>query len=57
MATEFLPYDTSEYLDSLETVEAYLREALATGDVELIQLAVCNVAKARGFGLAGPDVI
>lgn len=49
MATEFLPYDTSEYLDSPEAIEAYLREAFATGDAGLIQLAVGNVAKARGM--------
>ncbi len=49
MGDEFLPYDTSAYLDDEVAVEAYLREAFSTGDAELIQLALGNVAKARGM--------
>jgi probable addiction module antidote protein len=46
---ETTPYDSSEYLDSQEAVEAYMEEALATDDPAFIAKALGVVARARGM--------
>lgn len=43
------PFDAAEYLDSAETVAAYLTEAFATNDPSYITEAIGTVARARGM--------
>ena len=43
------PWDSSEFLDSPEMIEEYLRAAFETDDPRLITLAIGNVAKAIGM--------
>ncbi|KAA8817660.1 putative addiction module antidote protein [Bifidobacterium callitrichos] len=49
MTTEFTDYDTSEYLDSEDDIIAYLNAAAEYDDPALMQVALGNVAKARGM--------
>ena len=42
-------YDSAEYLDSDEAVNAYMEEALATDDPALIAKALGTIARARGM--------
>lgn len=42
-------FDTAEFLDSPETVSAYLDAALADGDPALFAAALGDIAKARGM--------
>jgi len=42
-------WDTSEYLDSPEMIQAYLNAAFEDGDTEQILTAIGNVAKAQGM--------
>ena len=46
---KLLPFDSSTFLDSQETVEAYLVEALASNDPAFIAHAIGQVAKAKGM--------
>ncbi|MDP9651687.1 hypothetical protein [Paraburkholderia caledonica] len=39
------PFDASNYLDSAEVIAVYLREALNSGDDQLLQAALSDVAK------------
>jgi probable addiction module antidote protein len=43
------PFDTAEYLDSPETIAAYLSEALETNDPAFITDAIGTIARARGM--------
>jgi probable addiction module antidote protein len=43
------PYDSAEYLNSGESVHAYMEEALKTGDPAFIANALGTVARARGM--------
>lgn len=43
------PYDSVEYLDSEEAVNAYMEEALSTEDPALIAKALGTIARARGM--------
>ncbi len=43
------PFDAAEFLDSPETVSAYLDAALADGDPALFAAALGDIAKARGM--------
>lgn len=43
------PLDAAEFLDSPETVSAYLDAALANGDPALFAAALGDIAKARGM--------
>ena len=43
------PYDSADYLDSDEAVNAYMEEALATDDPAFIAKALGTVARARGM--------
>ncbi|WP_299555939.1 addiction module antidote protein [uncultured Tateyamaria sp.] len=49
MVTKTTPYDTADYLDTPEVIEAYLEEAFASGDSVLIAVALGNVARAQGM--------
>ncbi len=44
-----VPWDASEFLDNHEMIEAYLNEAFATGDTEIISCALGDIAKAVGM--------
>lgn len=46
---EITPWDASEFLDSPEMIEAYIREAFATDDAQVITRALGDVAKAIGM--------
>ena len=43
------PYDSADYLDSPETISAYLDEAFDTGDAAFIAQALGTVARAKGM--------
>lgn len=43
------PFDTSRFLASPETIEAYLSEALESNDPAFIAHAIGQVAKAKGM--------
>ena len=42
-------FDAADYLDSPETIAAYLTEAFDTNDPAFISLAIGTVAKAKGM--------
>jgi probable addiction module antidote protein len=42
-------FDAADYLDSPETIAAYLTEALDTDDPAFISLAIGTVARAKGM--------
>lgn len=43
------PFDPAEYLDSPETIAAYLTEALESGDQALVAKAIGTVARSHGM--------
>lgn len=47
--TKTTPYDSAEYLDSEEAINAYMEEALATDDPSLVAKALGTIARARGM--------
>ncbi len=49
MGVKVSTWDASEYLESEEDVAAYLNAALEDGDPALLQVALGDVAKARGM--------
>jgi len=49
MKTETAPFDTADYLDSPETIAAYLEAAFEDNDPAMIALALGNVARAKGM--------
>jgi probable addiction module antidote protein len=44
-----IPFDPAEFLDSEEAIADYIREALATLDIDAITRAIGVAAKARGM--------
>jgi probable addiction module antidote protein len=44
--TKTSPYDSEEYLDSREAIDAYMEEALATDDPAFIAKALGVIARA-----------
>ena len=42
-------FDAADYLDSPETIAAYLSEALEPGDSEFIYVALDTIARAKGM--------
>ena len=42
-------YDSAAYLDSIEAIQAYMDEALETGDPAFITKALGTVARAQGM--------
>ena len=44
-----LPYDSAEYLDTSEAINAYMEEALETHDPAFIAKALGTIARARGM--------
>jgi probable addiction module antidote protein len=53
--TNITPFDASEYLDSEETIAAYLNDALASGNEDVVLAAFRDVAKARGMAKVAAD--
>lgn len=49
MTEQITDFDTSEMLDTPEVRNAYLQNALDSGDPDLFLMAVGNVAKAEGL--------
>jgi len=49
------PFDAAEYLDSEETIAAYLSAALEEDDPALFLAALADVAKARGMTQMAKD--
>lgn len=49
MKTEFSSWDVTEFLQSEEDIAAYLNAAIAEGDSRLVQVALGDVARARGM--------
>jgi probable addiction module antidote protein len=47
--TKTSPYDSVEYLDSIEAINAYMEEALDTDDPAFIAKALGTIARARGM--------
>jgi len=43
------PFDAAKYLDSDETIAAYITEALLTNDLDMVTHAIGVAAKARGM--------
>ena len=49
MKTTTKKWDTSEYLDSPEMIQEYLKISFEEGDTEQLLVAIGNVAKAQGM--------
>ena len=48
-------FDASKYLDNEEMITEYLNQALASGDTDLLLLAIGDAAKARGMAQIALD--
>ena len=48
-------FDAADYLDSEGMMAAYLNQALASGDTDLLLAAIGDVAKARGMAQVARD--
>ena len=53
--TRFTPFDAADYLDSDESIAAYLSAALEDDDPDLFLTAVKDVARARGMTQLAKD--
>ena len=53
--TRFTPFDAADYLDSDESIAAYLSAAMEDGDPELFLVAIKDVARARGMTQLAKD--
>ena len=49
MSIKTTKYETADYLDSPEAIEAYLEAAFETNDAALVAAALGDVAKAEGM--------
>jgi probable addiction module antidote protein len=49
MVIKTTPYDVCDYLETEEDIRAYLDEALASNDSQMIALALGNVARKKGM--------
>lgn len=47
--TKTSKFDAAKYLDHRETIAAYLNDALESGDIDEIKLAIGTVARAKGM--------
>jgi probable addiction module antidote protein len=48
-------FDASKYLDNSEMIAEYLNQALASGDADLLLMAIGDAAKARGMSQIAHD--
>ena len=53
-STHISAFDASDYLDSEEAIAAYLNEALASGDSDILS-ALADIVKARGMSKVASD--
>lgn len=49
MAEQFHDFDVADLLDSDDAIEAFLAEAMETGDAKFIASAIGTVARAKGM--------
>jgi probable addiction module antidote protein len=54
MAERFYEFDPAEMLDSVEAIEAFLAEAMATNDARFFASAVAIVARAKTLTKTAP---
>lgn len=55
MATETIPFDAAEYIDTPEAQAELLHDAFETGDPAYIAIALGTVARARGMTAIARD--
>ena len=55
MATKTSPFDSAEYLDSPEAIEAYLEDALESNDSAIVAHALGVIARAKGMSRIAQD--
>ncbi len=55
MGIKLINFDVSEYLDSEESIAAYLSSIIEEGDLQLLLAAISDVAKARGMSKIASD--
>jgi len=55
MPNKFSTFDAAEYLDSEETIAAYLNEVMAEDDQDLLLSALDDIARARGMSKVAED--
>ena len=55
MPLETTPFDSAEYLDSEEAIEAYLEDAIESDDPAVIAHALGAIARARGMSQVARD--
>jgi len=55
MTEKLLPFDASEFLDSQEAIECFMREAFETGDAAYIAHAIGVVARAKSMSAVAKD--
>lgn len=48
-------FDAAAYLDNEESIAAYISDALASGDSDVLMSAISDVAKARGIARVAAD--
>ena len=53
--TKFTPFDAADYLDTEETIAAYLTAALEDENPDMFLVAVKDVARARGMTQLAKD--
>jgi probable addiction module antidote protein len=53
--TRFTPFDAADYLDSEETIAAYLSAALDDDNPDLFLVAIKDIARARGMTQLAKD--
>lgn len=52
---KLLPFDAARYLTDDEAIAEYLTAALETSDPDLLLVALCDVARARGMAQVAKD--
>ena len=52
---KLIPFDATRYLKSEEAITEYINVVLETGDLDLLLLALANVARARGMTKVAKD--
>lgn len=55
MATKTSAFDSAEYLDSTEAIEAYLEDALESNDSAVVAHALGVIARAKGMSQIAQD--
>lgn len=55
MATKTSAFDSAEYLDSPEAIEAYLEDALDSNDSKIVAHALGVIARAKGMSQIAQD--